>query len=432
MSTRYQGSGRAAIMPARPVSGASVNLPGTSSTPGQPSVFSVVVATMVAQVASIMGVAVFPVVAPQLATEMGVSPVWIGYQVSLTYGSAMLAAPLLSASIARWGGCRATQVGLALSALGLAAALTSSLWALAATSILFGTALAILVPASAHLLFRFCPPQRRNLVFSLKQTGVPVGWTLMALAAPPITVAFGWRWAILLVLAVVLVTLAALEPRRARWDDDRNPQAAARQSALAGLSLTWRHAGLRRLAAASFFLSFVQLCLGSFAVTMLVKEAGYSLVAAGVMLSLVNVSGVAGRVLWGWYADHTGSGMRVLVKVSGLTTLCCVLTSFIAAGTPGAYTALVFMVFGATAVGWNGVFMAEVARCSPRGQVSVATSGAMVWNFAGILVGPSLFAATYGLVGSYALTFGALALIAASGALLLATGSAVRQNVAAH
>lgn len=306
---------------------------------------------MVAQVASIMGVAVFPVIAPRLAAEMGVSPVWIGYQVSLTYGSAMLAAPLLSASIARWGGCRATQAGLALSALGLAAALTSNLWALAATSILFGMALAILVPASAHLLFRFCPPERRNLVFSLKQTGVPVGWTLMALVAPPITVAFGWRWAIVLVLAVVLVTLIALEPRRARWDDDRNPQAAARQSALAGLTLAWRHAGLRRLATASFFLSFVQLCLGSFAVTMLVKEAGYTLVAAGVMLSLVNVSGVAGRVLWGWYADRTGSGMRVLVKVSGLATLCCVLTSFIAAGTPGVYTALVFMVFGATAVG---------------------------------------------------------------------------------
>lgn len=76
--------------------------------------------------------------------------------------------------------------------------------------------------------------------------------------------------------------------------------------------------------------------------------------------------------------------------------------------------------------------MAEVVRCSPRGQVSVATSGAMVWNFAGILVGPSLFAAMYGLVGSYALTFGALALIAASGALLLATDTATRQNVAAH
>lgn len=387
---------------------------------------------MVAQVASIMGVAVFPVIAPRLAAEMGVSPVWVGYQVSLIYGSAMLAAPLLNAAIVRWGGCRATQAGLALNALGLAAALTSNLWALIATSILFGMALAVLVPASAHLLFRFCPPERRNLVFSLKQTGVPIGWTVMALAAPAITLAYGWRWSIILVLLVVLATLAALQPVRARWDDDRNPQTAARQSALAGLVLTWRQPGLRRLATASFFLSFVQLCLGSFAVTLLVQEAGHSLVTAGIMLSLVNVSGVAGRVLWGWYADRTRSGTAVLWKLSMLVTLCCILTGFIAQSTPSFYIAVVFILFGATAVGWNGVFMAEIARLSPRGQVSVATSGAMVWNFGGILIGPALFAAVYGRVGSYALTFAALAIVSASAALLLASGRAAGQNVAVH
>jgi MFS family permease len=387
-------------------------------------VFAVVVATMVAQIASIMGVAVFPVIAPRLAAEMGVAPALIGYQVSLTYGAAMIAAPFLSATIARWGGCRATQVGLGFSALGLALALTSNLWALAATSVLFGVALSVLVPASAHLLFRFCPPERRNLVFSLKQTGVPLGWMLMALAAPAITVTFGWRWALVLVLAVTLGTLVSLQRVRASWDDDRNPQAAARQRRFEGLALTWRYPGLRRLAMASFFLSFVQLCLGAFAVTMLVNEAAYSLVAAGIMLSLVQASGVAGRVLWGWLGDLTRDGPAILVKVSIIMTVCCVLVAFITPATPPLFTALVFMIFGATAVGWNGVFMAEIARCSPRGLVSVATGGAMVWNFAGILIGPATFATVYGLIGSYAWTFGLLALIAATGCALLRWGGA--------
>jgi MFS family permease len=381
----------------------------------------VVMATMVAQVASIMGVAVFPVIAPQLAAEMEVAPALIGYQMSLVYGAAMIAAPFLSGTIARWGGCRATQIGLALSALGVALALASNVWALAATSILLGVALSMLVPASAHLLFRFCPPERRNLVFSLKQTGVPVGWTAMALAAPAITVAFGWRWALAVVLAVTVAIIAVLQPVRAAWDDDRNPQAASRQRRLEGLVLTWHHPQLRRLAMASFFLSFVQLCLGSFTVTMLVHEAGYDLIAAGFMLSLVQASGVAGRVLWGWLGDATRNGNAVLMIISVITTACCVLTSMIAPDTSRLYTGLVLMMFGATAVGWNGVFMAEIAHWSPRGRVGVATGGAMVWNFAGILVGPAAFAAAYGLTGSYASAFGLLAVVAASGCGLLLT-----------
>jgi sugar phosphate permease len=166
---------------------------------------------------------------------------------------------------------------------------------------------------------------------------------------------------------------------------------------------------------------------------MLVDEAGYTLVAAGVMLSLVQASGVGGRILWGWLGDRTRDSPGVLAKISMIMTACCVLVAFVTPETPAWLTALVFMTFGATAVGWNGVFMAEVARCSPRGLVSVATGGAMVWNFAGILIGPAAFATVYARVGSYAWTYGLLALVAAAGCvLLLLGGAASRRTVATH
>jgi hypothetical protein len=43
----------------------------------------------------------------------------------------------------------------------------------------------------------------------------------------------------------------------------------------------------------------VQLCLGSFLVIMLVEEIGYTLVAAGVLLSITQGAGVVGRVIMG-------------------------------------------------------------------------------------------------------------------------------------
>jgi len=152
-----------------------------------------------------------------------------------------------------------------------------------------------MTPASAHLLFRFTSPKNRNFIFSVKQTGVPIGWTLMALVAPPITVAFGWRWALLVVLMVALATMLALQSVRTRWDDDRYTRTTVQQRPFDGLRLVWRYPVLRWVSASSLFLTFVQLCLSTFAVTMLVEEAGYSLVAAGFILSLVQASGIAGH-----------------------------------------------------------------------------------------------------------------------------------------
>lgn len=383
------------------------------------TVLTVVVATMAAQIVSTMAIAIFPVIAPRLAVELGVAPVTIGYQVSLIFGAATLASPVMSFAVVRWGACRATQAGLMLCVVAMGLALTSSLAALVVTSILVGVSMALLTPASGHLLFRFSPPENRNFIFSVKQTGVPLGWMLMALAAPAITVAVGWRWAVLLVLVLTLLAALALQRMRASWDNDRKPHAGLWTSPAAGLRLTWRYPVLRWLAAASFALAFTQLCLGTFLVTMLVEDAGYSLVAAGLMLSLVQAAGGAGRMLSGWLADRTGDSLGVLKKIAMTTTICCLVTAFLAPGWPTALIALLFLVFGTVAVGWNGLFLAEVARCSPPGQVSLATSGAMTWNFAGILIGPALFATVYSVVGSYTLTYGWLAGVAFLGLIAL-------------
>lgn len=382
------------------------------------TVIAVVAASTAAQVAAVMGIAVFPVIAPSLAAALGVEPSLIGYQMSLVYCAAMLMAPFLGNLISRWGACRATQAGLGLCVLAMLLALTSSLPALAAASLLAGMAIGVLTPASAHLLFRFSPPANRNFIFSFKQTGVPLAWVLMALIAPPVTLAFGWRWSLALILALVLVMIVALQPVRERWDDDRTPDAAALPRAAGGLALVWRHPVLRPLALMSFWCSFVQLSFSSFAVTMLVEEAGYSLVAAGWLLSLGHAAGVAGRIVWGWIADATDA-YTVLRWLNVVVIACCALTAFVSPGWPAAALALLFVVFGASAVGWNGVFLAEVARRSPPGQVSVAAGGAMALNFAGIVVGPATFATVYKLTGSYTATFGWMTLVAVIGLVYL-------------
>ncbi len=384
---------------------------------------------MLAQIGTVMGIAVFPVIAPKLAADMGVEPSLIGYQMSLVYGAAALASPFLTWMVTRHGACRALQAGLLLSVLALALALITGVTALALASIMLGAAMSVMTPAAAHILFRFSPPQRRNLLFSIKQTCVPAGWMVMALLAPPITLWLGWRAAILLVMLFTLVMIGALQVVRNAWDDDRGRHTGGiRQQAREGMRVLWRIPQLRWLSIASLFMSGVQLCLSSFAVTLLVQEAGYGLVAAGVMLSAAQGAGVTGRIAWGWIADRFGNCQGMLRLMSAMMVLCCIVMAFVTPQWSRALMLLLFVAFGASAIGWNGLFLAEVARLSPEGKVSVATSGAMVWNFAGILLGPALFALLYRINGSYAETFGLLTVFAIGGfVFLLLTAASARR-----
>jgi len=377
------------------------------------TVVAVVAATTAAQVAGAMGAAVFPVIAPELARTLGVEASLIGYQMSLIYGAALLGSMSFAWMVARYGGCRTTQIGMACCVVGLAAGFHSSIAALMVTSVLIGLAMSINLPAAAHLLFRFSPPQHRNFIFSLKQTGVPLAWALMALIAPAVTLAWGWRWALALVLVSALATLLAMQPVRERWDDDRRPDLPVQARVFEGLQLVWRLPALRWLGVAAFGMAFVQLCVSTFTVLMLVEEGGYTLIAAGLMLSVAQIAGVMGRIAWGWLADRTHDSLRVLQWLTAGMLLCSAAITFLQPGWPVAVTALLFAVFGATAIGWNGLYTAEVARRSPPGRVSIVTGGAMVWNFAGILAGPTAFTLVYRQLGSYAWTYGSMALMAA-------------------
>ena len=387
---------------------------------------AVVAATTVAQLVSVMAIAMFPVLAPRLAAEMGVDPALVGYQMSLIYGAATVTAPVLSIAVVRWGACRAMQTGLAFCVLGVAFAFASHIAALLACSVLLGFSITMMTPTSAHLLMRFTPPRNRVFLFSLKQTGVPLGWAFMALIAPAITVAYGWRWSLAIVLCIAVATIVALQPVREQWDDDRDPAASRQTRVLQGVRVIWSRPTLRWMVLSAFSLAFVQLCLGTFAVTMLVKESGYTLVAAGFMLSVTQISGVAARLVWGWLADRTGDSLLLLRNLAVVAMLCCPAMALVSPAWPTPLVALLFAVFGASAIGWNGVYLAEVAHRSPPGEASLITGGASAWNFGGILVGPAVFATVYRFSGSYSITYALLGLLgfAATITLTLALGAA--------
>ena len=383
---------------------------------------TVVLLTTAVQTIGSWAVLSFPALAPEIGGGLAIAPVLVGSLISLVYGVAMLLSLIAGQTLRRYGACRQSQAALVAFALACGSAASGSLPGLVLAGLLLGIGYGLVNPATSHLLARVTPPERRNIVFSLKQTGVPLGGVLAGLATPALALAFGWQAAVGGLALVSLLFAAALIPLRPALDDDREPAAHVLRRPLAGLSLVLRLAPLRWLSIAVFFLSAVQLCLSAYLVVFLVEEGGLSLVAAGALLAATQAAGFSGRLLWGWLADRIGDGNGVMLGLAGVMLLASVATALVTPAWPLTAVYGLFLVFGITAIGWNGVFMAEVARLAPRGEVGNATAGALVPTFGGVLFGPSFFALAYAAIGSYAMTFGGLALAALAAGLSLVAG----------
>jgi MFS family permease len=76
----------------------------------------------------------------------------------------------------------------------------------------------------------------------------------------------------------------------------------------------------------------------------------------------------------------------------------------------------VFQVLGISAVGWNGVFLSEIARLSPPRAVGLTTGAAMFVTFMGVVAGPPVFSA---LLRSYAWSYALLVVLALIAAVLI-------------
>lgn len=367
--------------------------------------------TLAIQATVSMALLTLPVMAPVVAAALGVSSVYVGVYVAIVYVGAMLASLAAGTAVAHYGPIRVSQAGLLICALGLALCAVSSVSVIALGALLIGIGYGPVTPASSHLLARTTPARSLSLVFSVKQTGVPLGGMLAGLIVPSLLLVTGWQSALLLVSLLCLICAVITQPMRRKMDSDRNPLCPLLLGNLAQpLRLVLSQRSLAMLAACSFIFSATQLSLVTYLVTFLHDSLGQGLVVAGVALSVSQFAGIGGRVFWGYVSDRFLGARRMLALLAGLMALSSLATAMLSTSTPVVLLLGILAVFGASAIGWNGVYLAEVARQAPKGQTSLATGGTLAVTFLGVVLGPPLFGALSGLFGSYRVGYVALAL----------------------
>ena len=124
-----------------------------------------------------------PILADRLAEEFGISRGWLGFYLALQNVIAILAAIGCGGFILRYGPLRVSQAALVMMGGSLVVIASGQLWLFPLGAVLMGAA-AVSTPASSHILARVCPPKLAPLVFSVKQTGVPVGALIGGLSDP--------------------------------------------------------------------------------------------------------------------------------------------------------------------------------------------------------------------------------------------------------
>jgi MFS family permease len=349
------------------------------------------------------------VLAPEIARDLGLAPRLVGVYTGLMYIGSMLGALACSGFIERYGSIRVSQACVLLCVLGIALTAVAgavpgiALLVLIVAPIIVGLGYGPITPASSHVLARTAPPSRMALTFSIKQTGVPAGGALAGALLPVIALVSDWTttFALIIVLGVAIALIA--QPTRGQLDADRTEGAPLLSvtNLMGPLALLVRTPVLLELAIVSAIYAAVQVCLWSFLVLYLTESLGFSLVAAGLALTVANTGGIVGRILWGAVADLIGAPRALLGMLGACAAICAWTTVMFDPAWPRAVMLVVCAIFGSTAIGWNGVQLAELARHAPAGQAGAVTGAAQFIGFGGVVVGPPIFALISTISGGY-------------------------------
>lgn len=397
------------------------------------AVLAALAVTLAVQALTSMAMIAPSVMAPVAARELGVAPQAIGVFVAISYLGAMFSGLVASGLIARHGAFALCQAAMVLAGGGLALGYFASVALVPVAALAIGIGYGFVNPASSHILARRAPPHRMALVFSIKQTGVPIGGAVAGAIVPTLLLAFGSS-ATLAVLGAVcagaaLVVLPARDALAEPGAPAATPALRARRAfewrrTLAGMAgpirLALGHPRLRDLAFVSLAYAAVQIVFITYFVSYLNLHLGYTLVTAGFVYAFAHGAGVVGRVVWGAVADRWLAPRATLAIIGVLSALCGVVTAASSAAWSLAAIVAVAVLYGASAIGWNGVYLAEVARRAPPGQVGAATGGTQFFTFAGALSGPPLFAGIVSATGSFTWGFVAFSIVPLAVAVRLA------------
>jgi MFS family permease len=368
--------------------------------------------TVAAQTAAAMLTLSIPVIGPALTEMLGIAPERIGL---LTAAGSLGTVWFMTVSrlfLDRFGPIRSLQIGLALGALALSSFAISPWPLILLPALLVGVGYAPNAPASSVILARVSTRRQTSFVFSIKQSAVPLGGVAAGVLVPFLLTRAGLEAALAAVALLALIVALCLQPLRQRFGESTDRAAPFGPRALFRLRNIidmGRAVGtspeLRVLTATGIAFSVMQSVMFAFFVTYLVHGVGLSLPAAGLCFSAMATAGVLGRLVIGWLASALARPRLTLAALGVAGFLMALVMASFGSGWPFWALLAASALAGVATASWNGIYLGEIARAAPAGEVGQVTAGSTFFVFIGYTCGPAVFGALVSLTGGYALAY---------------------------
>lgn len=388
--------------------------------------------TMLTQALATMAAYTLSTASPFIAPDLGVENEDVAQLVSIVYlmgaGSALLIPPF----IRRFGGMAVSiAICCAAAAMMTIAAFAGSIVMLVFGAVALGCLYGGTAPSSSFVLAKLAPLKRRNLVFSIRQIGVPLGGVLGGIMVPPLILIGGWRIAFEAQLVFALLLILAIYLVRHRYDRDQ--ERSLKLFDMAGplrlLRLLKELPELAPLSVACFVYSGAQLCFGAYLVTQVVRVFGDSAYgfASAVALVAFQLSGIGARIALAIVADAWVSARTLLAILGMIMAGAAVIAANYEAAWPLWLIVANSALAGASASGYTGLAFAEYSRIAGVQRTAEATALGAATMFIGVAVMAPLFRVGIDVFDGYRMPYLAVAgLTLASAALLIATGRRTR------
>lgn len=353
-----------------------------------------------------------PILLPAFGQDLAVGAVFAGSATAIIYGCAVFTAYASASRVRGFGPIRTCQAALMCVGCGLALCANGSRWGLFLGAMLIGLGYGPVTAASTLLLTRSVDPLAYGFVFSINRVSIPAGAAVAGAALPRLSQLVGWQVALISTAGLATFLAMLLQSMRGldRSGDGYGLEKGA-GSFLGPLRLLFLHPKLRLLSQVSLVFIAAQSCLATFTVAFLVEAMSMSFVAAGNILAVAQVAGVVGRLVLGYVSDKIRHRMTLMGLIGLLIATGSGLVALARPDWPYTGIALVFLIYGAGALGWNGVMLAELAHAAPRERAGEIAGTSSSVAFTGAVVGPILFSLVLTSVG-YSGAFSLIAITA--------------------
>ena len=372
-----------------------------------------------------------PILADRIAENFDISRAWLGLYLFVQNIASIITAMCCGGFILRYGAVRISQWALLMMGGSLIIISLKIIWLYPFGAILLGLG-GVLTPASSHLLARVCPPKIAALIFSIKQTGVPLGSLVGGLLIPfllGVSVyisslktsihvdAFGAAFITALLVYFIIIIL---QPVRDYFDSDRQPDV---KISFSNVTNTMKKVAstpeLRDLAFGSFSFGGLQSIFAGFFILFLIDGLGFSEIEAGKAFAISSFTAVGARILWGYIGSVYFSARIVLGFIGMFAGIASILTGLYDEAWSYTLIISVAILYNITALSWHGILLAEIARLTSRETVASITGGVLAFTSIAMMIYPAIYGILLAITNSYSTGFILLSIPAFIGGVLL-------------